>query len=279
MKVREAKTLLLSTLSKFYSAREASLIAKYLLEDLAKSKFLTDEKILSEENKIQLLNIIPQLERNVPWQYAIGQADFYGLKIRVSPAVLIPRPETEELVYRIIQDHKKSDHIQLLDVGTGSGCIPIAIKKNLPGTTVYALDVSDQALDLAKQTAADYGLQVEFLQCDILDEQSWVELPQFDVIVSNPPYIPYHEKDRMPDQVIDHEPGLALFVSDDDPLLFYRKIGVFGLEKLRPGGRLYFEINEYRSIEVVNLLNELGYLHISVEKDMQGKNRMITAKC
>lgn len=216
---------------------------------------------------------INRLKKYEPIQYILGDTEFYGLMFKVNHSVLIPRPETEELVAWIIDDFKNKKDISILDIGTGSGCIAISLAKNLPNTKVYALDVSTEALKIAKQNADSNDVEIEFIEADILD-WDFGEM-QFDVIVSNPPYVRELEKESMSANVIDHEPHLALFVKDDDALLFYRNITKSDTELLKPKGTLYFEINESLGAETKQLLLDSNFLDVTLKQDVFGKNRMV----
>ena len=195
---------------------------------------------------------------------------------------MIPRPETEELVDLVIKEVKKKSNAQnnldkkksLLDIGTGSGCIPITLKKNLPETDVYSIDVSEKALDVAKRNANMNGADVKFVLGNFLDENKWIEFSSFDVIVSNPPYIPKKGMEEMSKNVVDYEPHLALFVPDDDPLIFYKAIARFAEKKLLPGGRIFLELHEQLAEEVKGLFSFFG--EVQVKNDMQGKERFLT---
>jgi len=216
---------------------------------------------------------INRLKKYEPIQYILGDTEFYGLMFKVNHSVLIPRPETEELVAWIIDDFKNKKDISILDIGTGSGCIAISLAKNLPNTKVYALDVSTEALKIAKQNADSNDVEIEFIEADILD-WDFGEM-QFDVIVSNPPYVRELEKESMSANVIDHEPHLALFVKDDDALLFYRNITKSSTKLLKPKGALYLEINESLGAETKQLLLDSNFLDVTLKQDVFGKNRMV----
>ena len=217
-----------------------------------------------------------QLLQHRPIQYVLGEAWFMGLKFFVNESVLIPRPETEELVSWVIDEHKNKGALQILDIGTGSGCIGISLQKNLPSSKVTLLDISEDALGIAAGNAKKLGATVQTQQLDILDESAWASLPIYDVIVSNPPYIKKTEAESMAKHVLDFEPSLALFVEDDDALIFYRKIALLAVRHLASNGVLNFEINEMLGEEVVVLLEELGF-SAQLRKDLQGKNRMVRA--
>ena len=239
---------------------------------------LKDEPVKYKEAD-KLKYVIKELKTSKPIQYILGRTEFYKCKIRVNEHVLIPRPETEELVDLIIKESKAKEPLNILDIGTGSGCIAIALKKNLPDTNVSAIDISEEALLVAKQNAILNQTKITFLQADILKVKDKVEVKEsgFDIIVSNPPYVRQSEKEKMDKNVLDHEPHLALFVGDNDPLLFYNAIGAFALQNLSTNGKLYFEINEALGKDVKKLLDEMGFQNVEVKKDMSGKERFVIA--
>jgi release factor glutamine methyltransferase len=216
--------------------------------------------------------ILSALKEGKPLQHIFAEAWFYGLKFKVNSSVLIPRPETEELVHWILET--ASDHAitHFLDVGTGSGCIAITLKKKLHDAQADALDISSDALGVAKENAVSNEVEVNFIQRDILGYESTA---RYDLIVSNPPYITPKERLEMHQNVLDYEPELALFVTEDNPLIFYKSIADFGISHLRPGGYLFFEINEYLAEEMIEMLYVKGFTDIQLRKDMQGKDRMI----
>jgi release factor glutamine methyltransferase len=233
--------------------------------------------------------IISELKAEKPIQYITGEAWFYGLRFEVNENTLIPRPETEELVEWIVESQKskvesqklkvenlkiqKSNNLTILDIGTGSGCIPIALKKEIPNADVSAIDVSEKALEMARKNALDNQVEVNFILQDILETESLDE--KYDVIVSNPPYVRNLEKYEIKKNVLDYEPHLALFVDDSDALLFYRKIAQLALKSLAPKGKLFFEINQYLAKETVELLEQLDFKNIELRKDFMGNDRMI----
>jgi len=222
------------------------------------------------------------LKNEVPIQYVLGETEFFGLPFKVNKHVLIPRPETEELVEWVVKKAKttKADNhtLNILDIGTGSGCIAVALAKNLPNTKVYALDVSNKALDVAMENARLNGVEVIFEQSDILNvfNEDWAfKNLKFDVVVSNPPYVREHEKVKMKSNVLNYEPHLALFVPDEDPLQFYKAITFFSTVYLNRGGSLFFEINEYLANDMIQLLKTYNFTNIELKQDIFKKDRMI----
>jgi release factor glutamine methyltransferase len=221
-------------------------------------------------------NIILRLKNAEPIQYILGETEFYGLKLKVDPSVLIPRPETEELVDWIIQS-KLRENCNVLDIGTGSGCIALAIKSQLNKSKVSGMDISESAIETARQNAGENGLEVDFFQGDILNLSNFTDR-KYDVIVSNPPYIREIEKPLMHSNVLNFEPENALFVPDEDPLVFYRAITDFASKCLNKNGSLFFEINETLGAEMSALLADFGFSDIEIRKDINGKNRMVHCK-
>lgn len=272
-----------------YDSREADNIFKFVLEDFFNLKYIKlKEHFLSDTELEELNYIFEKVCNHYPIQYIFNKAYFYGLEFYVDKNVLIPRPETEELVHLILSQNNATN-INVLDIGTGSGCIAIALKKNKPNWNLFAIDISDNALNIAKNNAALTQVEVAFLKQDILQKIEWnnlaienfntIKLPnKFDIIVSNPPYIPMLEIEKMSASTVLHEPHLALFVEDDNPLLFYEKISNFALENLTSTGILYFELNEFNAADVCKILDLKGFKQIEIIKDMAGKNRMLSAK-
>jgi release factor glutamine methyltransferase len=263
-------------LKAIYTADESLVLFKIVIS------FLTGKNVkdlLNQELSVAQLKDLNQFTTQLlahhPIQYVLGEADFYLLKFKVNSNVLIPRPETEELVYLIIQEQKNKP-VNILDIGTGSGCIAIALKKNLPLAQLIAIDISNEALALAEKNATSNRVEVTFYKADALNLQSsnW---PQFDVIVSNPPYIAQSEMEIMDENVKAHEPHLALFVNDDEPLIFYDKIGDFALTNLKSGGMLYFEINQQLAHETANLLIKKGF-QTTLIKDINQNYRILKAQ-
>lgn len=268
-------------LSRITDAAEAGQQAYWLLEalfDQNRTDVILDKPLeVGEEGEKRLEEVLSRLEGHEPIQYVLGEAPFYGHVFKVSPAVLIPRPETEELVELICRRHGGQQGLQLLDVGTGSGCIAISLAICLPEAQVNALDVSAPALEVARENASRLQARVRFFKRDILKEYP-EELPPLDVIVSNPPYVREQEKQLMKPNVMEWEPHTALFVEDNDPLLFYRRISHLAMEQLKPGGWLYFEINEAYGKQTAQMVEGLGFREVAVLPDMQGKDRMLQAQ-
>jgi release factor glutamine methyltransferase len=271
--------LFIDTLEKMafvYPKREAENILSYIFEDVFKQhKPYSEVKQFNEQETVQLQSILSRLLQHEPWQYIIGEADFYGEKFLVNPSVLIPRPETEELVYNILLECKGINQ-KILDIGTGSGCIAIMLAKKMKNASVHAIDICPMALDTAAENAERLDAQVKFWLCDILKPQYRKTLPVFDLIVSNPPYINPAEKKQMADNVVKYEPHNALFTSNDDTLEFYREILNFANEgHLNEGGKLFFELNQFMAEETQSLAASLGFNEIKLIKDLQNAPRML----
>ena len=236
---------------------------------------------LTHEEQSSFYKAVDRLRNHEPIQYILGETEFFGMPITVNKQVLIPRPETEELVSWIIEDVDKNE-ATILDIGTGSGCIAISLAKKLNNAVVSAIDISTRAIEVAKKNTLINNVNIEFSRVDVLNFEADLDLhhkweSKFDIIVSNPPYVRMQEKKLMKLNVIDHEPDIALFVEDDDPLLFYKRISELSRQYLKHNGTLYLEINEYLGVEMEKMLNEAGFKHVELKKDMFGKNRMI--KC
>jgi release factor glutamine methyltransferase len=260
-----------------YGDRESQSIIFMLMAHLyqySRMDVLMD-KPLDNFNQLQWDIAIQKLKLQVPIQYVIGAAWFLDREFMVNAAVLIPRLETEELVNLIIQDHDKNQAINILDLGTGSGCIAISLKLAFPNAIVYALDISGEALQVAKQNAKNLGAEILFIQDDMRNITE--ELPLFDVIVSNPPYVTAAEKSLMNVNVLEHEPHVALFVEDNHPLEFYEAIAIFGQKKMKSTSKIYLEINEHFGPETKSMLYDLGYENIELSKDIHEKDRMVKA--
>lgn len=278
MKLKDYRIAFIEKLTPLYDVMEAESFFAIALQELKGWKrtdlALNPDAELSAEELVKWNDVLAQLEQYRPVQYIFGKAHFYGLVFAVNENTLIPRPETEELVEWIIHENKSRGRISIVDIGTGSGCIAIALAKNLPDAAVFAIDVSTGALATAKQNAENNKVDITFWQKDILQTES---LPQkFDVIVSNPPYVRNLEKAEIKQNVLEHEPHLALFVDDNDALVFYRKIALLAKSALNANGRLYFEINQYLGSETVEMLETYGFKNVILRKDIYGNNRMIS---
>lgn len=266
-------------LSSFYAEGEASAMAKWISSDilhLSTMELYTGKDMnFSTKEWKEVEDILARLKQREPLQYILQEAPFCGLSFHVEKGVLIPRPETEELVEWIVSDCQEAGKVRILDIGTGSGCIPVALAEKLPEAEVASCDISAEALRVAAVNVKRYGGKVTLFQADIFQD----ELPdcRVDVLVSNPPYITESERGEMEANVLDWEPELALFVPDTDPLRFYRRIARKGLDWLTEGGALYFEINRAYGAETVRMLEECGYRDIALRKDLSGNDRMIKA--
>ena len=271
------------SLRDLYPSSEVSSLVRLIMErvcNIQPHHFLfCKDKELPESEKSRIHDIAERLKQMEPIQYILGTADFYSLQFEVDPSVLIPRPETEELVEQVILDNA-DQKIKILDIGTGSGCIAVTLRKHLKKASVIATDISAEALATARRNAKRNNTTVTFIQTDILDpEKAEMDIPFIlDVIVSNPPYIKEEEKKDMERNVLDYEPHLALFVPDNDPLLYYWHIAHFGKKKLRRNGHLYFEINAACGNMVVEMLEEEGYKNIELIQDLSGRDRIIKAR-
>lgn len=246
---------------------------------------LDPELTISKDEEQPLFEALSRLKLEEPIQYIIGETEFFGLPFKVNEHTLIPRPETEELISLVLENIKNqktnSKALSILDIGTGSGCIAISLAKNLPNAQVYAVDVSEEALKTAKQNAEFNNVQVSFIKADILNVNSWdLEFKdlEFDIIVSNPPYVRNLEKVEIKNNVLNHEPHLALFVEDNNPLQFYKAITEFTVNKLKDNGLLFFEINQYLGKEMIQLLEDYHFDDIELKTDIFGNNRMLKGK-
>lgn len=275
MQWKALETQVIAALRNTCDTREINNVFRYLVQEFTgKSALQAMVFDLEEQVAQEILGVVKKMQQGASMQVALGYAYFGELKLNVSQQVLAPRPETEELVHLIAEDVKPND--SLLDIGTGTGCIPLWLKQQFPNTHVHALDVSNDALAIAKQNAVQNNLEVQFHQADVLGLS---ELPaQVNHLISNPPYIPVKEKAQMSSVVLNNDPELALFVPDEDPLLFYRKIAELGLKSILDGGFLWFELHENYANETANLVENLGYKNVVIKKDMQEKLRMLKAK-
>ena len=267
-----------------YDQREVGNIIDIVLDNV--TNMTKPERLVRQfhsfkpEETLRLEEIMPQLLEGRPVQYVLGEAWFGGLKLFVDNNVLIPRPETDELVDWIVKDSsaaiEATPTFRILDIGTGSGCIPLALKKKLFRVEMTGIDISEKALEVAKKNSDTYRANIGFQQFDFLKENKWNTLGTYNVIVSNPPYIKESEKATMHKNVLEYEPAIALFVPENDPLLFYKKIALFATTHLEPNGKVYVEINEAHGKETVNLFKTLDFT-TELRKDFQGKERMLKA--
>ena len=282
---QELKEYFFLELTKFYPENEIQSFFNILIGfrlKLSRASFaLNFNSVINEEDIVYFQQTIADLKNQQPIQYIIGSTEFFGLQFKVSPAVLIPRPETEELVDWIIRDVKsdvpslKNAKIKILDIGTGSGCIAISLAKNLPKAEIYALDVSTEALAIAKKNARLNECDIKFIQMDILSTNTLVH--KFDIIVSNPPYVREEEKEQMQQNVLNNEPDIALFVKNENPLIFYDKISELATLFLKKNGTIYFEINQFLGKKMESLLSKKGLDDITLRKDIYGADRIIRA--
>lgn len=267
-------------LEKLYDEREARALARQVFEEILHippARLLAEpERLLTESEILEVHFAFKELLKGKPIQYVTGKAFFRGLELKIQPGVLIPRPETEELVEWILNDLLINQGSRILDIGTGSGCIALSLAHELENAVVYALDISDVALSIAKANATKHKADITFFKADILDPQTWSDLPRdLDVVVSNPPYVRQSDKAQMHINVTAYEPEEALYVSDSDPLRFYQAIAKAAHFCLKPNGRLYFEINETLGHEVVQLLTASGFNDVELRKDLRGKDRFV----
>lgn len=274
---RETIGRITERLAPLYGAREARSVALFVITELSGMPLST---LLSDPaaplTLAGLEDAVEQLAAGRPVQYVLGHMEFCGLDLTVRKGVLIPRPETEELVLAVARKHPGARRI--LDAGTGSGCIALALRKLLPGTELFAADISEEALAVAAENVRRTGLHVTLRRADILTDLAQVFPERFDVIVSNPPYVPQSDREAMHTNVKDFEPALALFVPDDDPLRFYRALARAAKGMLAPGGALWFEIYEHASEAIRSLLETEGYCRIELKKDMYAKPRMVCSR-
>lgn len=280
MTLKHYRDQFIQELTPLYDAGEAESFFYLILEAKHQLKrvdiALQPDLAFSESELKTWSSILEQLKKEIPVQYILGTTHFYGLEFEVNSNVLIPRPETEELVDWIIESQQLEIgdmKVRILDIGTGSGCIAISLAKNLPNAEVFALDVSDKALATAQKNAELNQVTIQFIHQSILETEDLGQ--QFDLIVSNPPYVRHLEKQEIKKNVLDNEPHLALFVDDNDALIFYRKIAELALKNLNPQGQLYFEINQYLGQETLDLLQEMGFKYTVLRKDIYGNDRMI----
>jgi release factor glutamine methyltransferase len=290
MQIKKYRSQFIQALSNIYDEGEAESFFYLILEEkkqLKRIDLALQPDLVFSETDLQVWNsILEQLKLEIPIQYLLGKTHFYGLEFEVNSTVLIPRPETEELVEWIIQENLKIEklkNLKILDIGTGSGCIAISLAKNLPNAQVFAIDVSENALTTAQKNAVMNQVEVNFIKTDILKINDLEKLPtpdfqlptKFDIIVSNPPYVRNLEKQEIKKNVLDNEPHLALFVEDNNALIFYRKIAELAQKNLCPNGQLYFEINQYLGKEMIELLEDMNFKNVELRKDIYGNDRMM----
>ncbi len=278
-----------SELASIYTESEIQNITRWVLEKQLGSKNpLSDPAArINESDMTPLESMCMELKKNRPVQYVLGESEFYGLKFKVNESVLIPRPETEELVEKIISDLSSSSFRssnlvpRILDIGTGSGCIPVSIKANIPAAKVYALDISEEALTVAKKNAELNKTEVHFLKVDILSDKAAAEIlnamgnEKVDRVISNPPYVPDSEKESLEVHVRNFEPHLALFVNSDDPIIFYQKIALAAKALVKKGGKVFFECHFKQAREVGRMLQKNGYQNVLVSLDITGIERFV----
>lgn len=275
--MREIIAYIKESLKAYYPETEISGFTRIIIEHILKTEYyraLINFQGLTADEKSILESIIERLKIFEPIQYIIGETEFFGLPFMVNKDVLIPRPETEELVELILNENTQSN-LKVLDIGTGSGAIAIALAKHLKEVEVAAWDISDKALMIAQQNAENNSQSVSFSNVDVL--KSYPADEKFDIIVSNPPYIPEKEKNEMERNVLDYEPHTALFVPDENPLLFYERIADIALDALNVKGKLYFEINRTKGKEIVTMLEDRGFIEIRLFQDLSNNDRMIRA--
>ncbi len=272
---------LCQSLSEYYAEDEAKAIARILLQKVTGEPFhqiLANGLLFMSTSQLEKMDgYLSQLKLQKPIQYIIGETEFFGITLQVTPDVLIPRPETEELVDWVIKSNKYQ-RPSILDIGTGSGCIAIALAKNIPKAKVHAIDISTQAIALAKKNAAIAGVEINLNVQDILKLHGSIPGTPFDIIVSNPPYVRESEKAFMHRNVLQYEPQMALFVNDNDPLIYYHAIAKYAKDLLKPEGLVYCEINEALGKETSAIFKTFGFEDVEIRKDINGKDRMIKVK-
>lgn len=281
MKIKDFRTDFVNSLSRIYDSEEILSFFYILTEKILGLQrvgvAMHLDKKLSVNEMTDFDNARKRLENQEPIQYIIGETYFFGIPFIVNTHVLIPRPETEELVDWILKDHTDTKGpITILDIGTGSGCIAVSLAKNLPEAQVYAIDISEEAIGVAKENAKRNRVHVTFKQMDVLEMEDLFQ--NFDIIVSNPPYVRELERLEMKPNVLNNEPSQALFVSNDNPLLFYKKITELAKKKCKEQGSLYFEINQYLGTETKRMIEATGFVSVEVQKDLYDNERMIRAR-
>jgi release factor glutamine methyltransferase len=283
MTVKEVYRNFLLQVQDIYPLSEATVITDWIFESLLRVKkadlIKNPTQLIGQSEHLQIAKCLEQLLEHKPVQYVLGEAWFYQMKLKVNEHVLIPRPETEELVEWVLTaDHQPPTTARILDIGTGSGCIAIALRKHLAAAVITAIDISKDAIAIAKENAITQKVSIDFKKWDFLDKTTWKNLPMFDIIISNPPYIPLREKENMSTNVIVYEPHSALFVPDDDALLFYENIAAFGKEHLNYNGKVFVEVHENYAQKTAALFKAAKYMYVDIKQDMFGKERMIQAR-
>lgn len=279
MTATEAYNQAAIALEKIYDNREACNIADWVLESLTGKKRWErkmDSNDLTDEQVRKLASYLLELSRHKPVQYVLGEAWFCGMKLIVDENVLIPRPETEELVQAIYEDQKSSAQLSIIDIGTGSGCIPIALKNKLPQAEILTVDISEGALVMARKNAVANKADISFDCVDFLSRHTWSSFGNYDVIVSNPPYIPLNEKEKLNRNVVEFEPDVALFVPENDALIFYKAIASFASDHLALNGKIYMEVHEDFTHNVQQYFSDHGW-DASIQNDLYGKERIVIA--
>ncbi len=279
MTIQEAKIYIQSELLDFYPENEIFGLTKIIFSDVFNISsidlIIKKDDYFSLEQQKQLTKTILRLKNNEPIQYIVGFTEFFGLTFNVNNSVLIPRQETEELVDLIIKESKNTENLNILDIGTGSGCIAISLAKNIKQSKVVAIDISKDAIEIGKINSLENSVQVSFIQQDILKENIELNMAKFDIIVSNPPYVTNSEKKLMQKNVLDFEPELALFVENDNPLIFYKKITEFSSKYLKRNGKLYFEINEMFGNQLKKIMLNHEFTNVKIIKDINEKDRIV----
>ncbi len=280
MQIRDLKSQFISALNSIYDEAEIDSFFYLILEQWhGKSRLdlaLDPNFEISPEQLASWETIKMKLQQEVPIQYLLGNAHFYGFQFQVNENVLIPRQETEELIDWVVTTTENISGLTVLDIGTGSGCIAISLAKSLQNAKVSAMDISEEALKVAQSNASRLGVTVNFIQQNVLELNQFEQ--KYDLIISNPPYVRDLEKFEIKKNVLAHEPHLALFVTDDNALIFYKKIGELAFQNLSTAGNLFFEINQYLGIETVDLLKNIGFTSVELRKDIYGNDRMIRAR-
>ena len=280
--MKQASEFIRQQLTELFSDREITHIINRILCyvcHMQSYQLLTHkDKQLSQTEQMQIREFVSRLQNHEPIQYIMGETEFFGLSFDVNRSVLIPRPETEELVEWVLEDNQNKKNLNILDIGTGSGCIAVSLAKHLQNANVSGLDISSEALSVANQNAKKNQVNVKWILADILNDSGQAIPNKLDIIISNPPYVIEQEKDVMQRNVLDYEPQIALFVPNQKALMFYERIADYGKERLKEGGSLYFEINANFGKETCDMLQKKGYRDIDLRRDISGKDRMTKAK-